>query len=174
MSCIAGARQFGNEDQGWVAHFLYSALMNQPIVIYGDGRQVRDVLCVDDLLRVFEAVRENIGTTAGQIYNVGGGPKNTVSLLELMDDIRDLTGKRMEYEVDAPRPGDQLIYVTDHGKLTRHTGWEPKVTVRQTLLRIYDWWKRNREVFETATPHMVHAREHAPALVVPEIRGSAA
>jgi CDP-paratose 2-epimerase len=174
MSCIAGARQFGNEDQGWVAHFLYSALMNQPIVIYGDGRQVRDVLCVDDLLRVFESVRENISTSRGQIYNVGGGPKNTVSLLELMEDIRDLTGKRMEYVLDDPRPGDQLIYVTDHGKLTRHTGWEPKITVRQTLLRIYDWWKRNRDIFETAMPHLVHAREHTPALAVSEIRGSAA
>jgi CDP-paratose 2-epimerase len=174
MSCIAGARQFGNEDQGWVAHFLYSALMQQPIVIYGDGRQVRDVLCVDDLLRVFDAVRENISTTAGQIYNVGGGPKNTVSLLELISEVEDLTGKRIEYELDAPRPGDQLIYVTDFGKLTRHTGWEPKLTVRQTLMRIYDWWKRNREVFAPVTPQLVHSREHAPTLGVPEIRGTAA
>jgi CDP-paratose 2-epimerase len=174
MSCIAGARQFGNEDQGWVAHFLYSALMKQPIAIYGDGRQVRDVLCVDDLLRVFEFVRENIETTTGEIYNVGGGAKNTVSLLELMDEIENLTGKRMEYQRDLPRPGDQLIYVTDHSKLTRHTGWEPTITVRQTLLRIYDWWKSNRTVFETAMPHMVHADEHRASLVVPEIRGTAA
>jgi CDP-paratose 2-epimerase len=172
MSCIAGARQFGNEDQGWVAHFLYSALMNQPLVIYGDGRQVRDVLCVDDLLRVFEAVRENAAMTAGQIYTVGGGAKNTVSLLELMDEIEDLTGKRIDYERDEFRPGDQLIYVTDHSKLTRHTGWEPKITVRQTLMRIHDWWKRNRDVFETPMPHLVHASGHARALA--EIRSSAA
>src|SRR5579884_487976 len=84
MSCIAGPRQFGNEDQGWVAHFLYSALQRIPLVIYGDGKQVRDVLCVDDLVRAFEAVREHLPTTAGQVYNVGGGPENTTSLLELI------------------------------------------------------------------------------------------
>ena len=78
MSCIAGQRQFGNEDQGWVAHFLYSALQRVPVVIYGDGRQVRDVLCVDDLLRAFEAVRAALPTTAGQIYNVGGSLENAV------------------------------------------------------------------------------------------------
>jgi len=174
MSCIAGARQFGNEYQGWVEHFLYSALMNHPIVIYGDGRQVRDVLCVDDLVRVFEAVRTNIDTTAGQIYNVGGGLKNTVSLIELMEQIEELTGRRMDYVKDDPRPGDQLIYVTDHGKLTRHTGWEPQISVRQTLMRIYEWWKRNRDVFAPALPHVVQAGEHASALAVPEIRGTAA
>src|SRR3989440_614016 len=83
MSCIAGPRQFGNEDQGWVAHFLYSALQQIPLVIYGDGRQVRDVLCVDDLMRAFEAVRAK-PASAGEIYNVGGGADNSVSLLELI------------------------------------------------------------------------------------------
>jgi CDP-paratose 2-epimerase len=174
MSCIAGARQFGNEDQGWVAHFLYSALNNRPIVIYGDGRQVRDVLCVDDLLRVFDAVRTNIGVTAGQIYNVGGGMKNTVSLLELMDLIEELTGKRMEYERDERRPGDQFIYVTDHSKLTRHTGWQPQLTIRQTLMRIHDWWKHNRDLFPAVEPRLVHAGETRSGLAVPEITGTAA
>ena len=116
MSCIAGPRQFGNEDQGWVAHFLYSALRQQPVVIYGDGRQVRDVLCVYDLLRIFEAARERHAVKGGEVYNVGGGPNNTVSLLELIAEIEEMTGQHLPYRLDEPRPGDQLVYVTDVGK----------------------------------------------------------
>ncbi len=161
MSCIAGPRQFGNEDQGWVAHFLYSALRGAPIVIYGDGRQVRDVLCVDDLLRAMEAVREHTSVTAGQIYNVGGGPNNTVSLLELVEKIEAITGSRLEYEQDEPRPGDQLVYVTDFSKLHRDAAWQPEYSVSQTLQRIYEWWKRNRELF---APAAVASRVPASAL----------
>src|ERR1051325_8094853 len=113
MSCIAGPRQFGTEDQGWVAHFVYSALQGRPVVIYGDGRQVRDVLCVKDLVRAMQAVQEHLPETAGQIYNIGGGPANTTSLLELMESIRKLTGIRMNYHLDETRPGDQQVYITD-------------------------------------------------------------
>jgi CDP-paratose 2-epimerase len=151
MSCIAGPRQFGNEDQGWVAHFLYSALSGTPVVIYGDGRQVRDVLCVDDLLRAFDAVREHTGKTAGQIYNVGGGPANTTSLLELVREVESLTGRRLQYKLEARRPGDQLVYITDTSKLQADTGWEPRLDPRQTLERIYDWWRHHRELFLPAT-----------------------
>jgi CDP-paratose 2-epimerase len=158
MSCIAGPRQFGNEDQGWVAHFLYSALSGSPVVIYGDGRQVRDVLCVHDLLQVFEAVRERAtngvapGTRGcpaggGLVYNVGGGPQNTISLLELIEHIKQLTGRRMQYEVGSLRPGDQLVYITDTSKLQHETGWKPRYSVPQILDEIYRWWKHNREVF---------------------------
>ena len=153
MSCIAGARQFGTEDQGWVAHFLYSAMRHNPLVIYGDGKQVRDVLCVDDLVRAFEAVRTHIRTTRGQAYNVGGGPENTVSLLELLSELEKLIGGRVPYMFDEPRPGDQLVYVTNYGKLKRDTGWKPQVSVRQTLHRIQDWWERNRELVEPKTTH---------------------
>jgi CDP-paratose 2-epimerase len=148
MSCIAGARQFGTEDQGWVAHFLYLALQGTPLTIYGDGRQVRDVLCVDDLVRAFESVRENLPLTAGQIYNVGGGPPNSVSLIELMSLVEDLTGSRVDFDTAERRPGDQLVYVSDCTKLRRDTGWEPRLSVRQTLERIYGWWKHNRDLFE--------------------------
>jgi CDP-paratose 2-epimerase len=151
MSCIAGARQFGNEDQGWVAHFLYSALQGAPLTIFGDGCQVRDILCVDDLIRAFYAVRENLPVTAGQIYNVGGGLPNTISLIELIALIEDVTGARVDYETAERRPGDQLIYVTDCSKLRRDTGWEPRLTVRQTVERIYEWRKRNRDLFESAS-----------------------
>lgn len=157
MSCIAGPRQFGNEDQGWVAHFLYSALEQIPLVIYGDGRQIRDVLCVDDLVRAFDATRKHQSVTRGQIYNVGGGPENSTSLLELIAEIEQLTRRKLDYVKDAARPGDQLVYVTDYGKLKCHTGWKPDISVRQTLLRIHDWWKRNRAVKEpvVATEPMI-------------------
>ena len=147
MSCIAGQRQYGNEDQGWVAHFLYSAMANSPVVLYGDGRQVRDVLCVDDLVRAIEAAREHQDVTAGQIYNVGGGLPNTISLVELVDAIESLTGRRLRYQLAKARPGDQLVYVSDPSKLKRDTGWEPRLNVRQTLQSIYDFWKRNRDLF---------------------------
>ena len=170
MSCIAGARQFGNEDQGWVAHFLYSALQNAPLVLYGDGRQVRDVLCVDDLLCAFEAVRANLDVTRGQVYNVGGGEANTVSLLELIGEIEKMTGRRLRYETQPPRPGDQLVYVTDTTKLKRHTGWEPQISVRQTLDRIHTWWNRNRDLF---VPAAVPASEGVAATGLQELPGAA-
>jgi CDP-paratose 2-epimerase len=141
MSCIAGPRQFGNEDQGWVAHFLYSALEGKRITIYGDGRQVRDVLCVHDLVRAFAKVREQIDKTAGQIYNLGGGINNAVSLREVIDEIQLLTGKRLQFDSQRSRPGDQLYYVTDFRKLRQHTGWQPQYNVRQTIEAIYGWWK---------------------------------
>jgi CDP-paratose 2-epimerase len=168
MSCIAGPRQFGNEDQGWVAHFLYSALQGAPLVLYGDGRQIRDVLCVDDLVRAFDAVRENIASTRGQIYNVGGGLRNTISLLELIQEIEAFTGKKCCYELAGTRPGDQLVYVTDFGRLQRDTGWTPQLNVRQTLGRIYSWWKANRKLL---LPALEPERLPAPALQ--ELTGAA-
>ena len=169
MSCIAGPQQFGNEDQGWVAHFLYSALQSSPIVIYGDGRQIRDVLCVEDLLRAFDAVRVNENNTAGQIYNVGGGADNTVSLLELMEEIRRLTGRRLQYQTCPMRPGDQLVYVSDFAKLRRDTGWQPQISLRETLEMMYAWWKRNRELFAAAP-----AVERVPAAQLEQVPGVAA
>jgi CDP-paratose 2-epimerase len=150
MSCIAGPRQFGNEDQGWVAHFLYSAVTGRPLTIYGDGRQVRDILYVEDLLCAFEAAYANREHTGGQIYNIGGGQENTISLLELMDCVEELTGARAACNFDQQRAGDQLIYVTDYGKFSRHTGWKPRVNLDGILKGIYKWYKANRELFVTS------------------------
>jgi CDP-paratose 2-epimerase len=146
MSCIAGPRQFGSEDQGWVAHFLYSALEGKPLKIYGDGRQVRDVLYVEDLLCAFEAAYENREHTAGQIYNIGGGKENSVSLLELMDRVEELTGSRTGYNLGEKRVGDQLVYVTNHDKFSRATGWQPRVNLDGILKGIYRWYRSNREL----------------------------
>jgi CDP-paratose 2-epimerase len=146
MSCIAGPRQFGTEDQGWVAHFVYSALQEETVVIYGDGRQVRDVLCVDDLLRAFEAARLNIETTRTEVYNIGGGPQNSVSLLELMDEIESLTGRSMDRVLHERRPGDQLVYITDNGKIHRDTGWKPEIGLKKTVRLLQEFWEQNHGV----------------------------
>ena len=152
MSCIAGTRQFGNEDQGWVAHFLYSALLGTPITIYGSGLQVRDILYVEDLLRAFEAVRERQNETAGEVFNVGGREANSISLLELIDQIRELTGERINFERDRLRAGDQLYYVSDYSKLHRMTGWKPEVNVRDALQRMLAWFRKNRELIAAVRP----------------------
>ncbi len=143
MSCIAGPRQFGTEDQGWVAHFVYSALQREPVVIYGDGRQVRDVLCVHDLVSAFEAARQNIENTRTQIYNVGGGAGNTISLLEVIDEIDQLTGHRLEGVMDGPRVGDQLVYITNTSKLQRDTGWKPEIGLSKTIQLLKEFWEEN-------------------------------
>ncbi|HZD92957.1 MAG TPA: GDP-mannose 4,6-dehydratase [Candidatus Sulfotelmatobacter sp.] len=146
MSCIAGPRQFGTEDQGWVAHFVYSALRNDSVVIYGDGHQVRDVLCVHDLIRAFEAARQNLETTGTNVYNIGGGQGNTTSLLELIDQIELLTGRRLECVADERRVGDQFIYVTDIGKIERDTGWKPEIGLPQTIQLLQEFWEENQAV----------------------------
>lgn len=170
MSCIAGPGQFGNEDQGWVAHFLHSAGLGNPITIYGDGLQVRDVLHVDDLLNAFEAVGRHSAVTRGQIYNVGGGSRNTISLLELVDMIAELTGVRLHYELDASRSGDQLVYVTDYSKLTRDTGWEPRAGIRQILQSMQAWFKLNRKKVAAAKSA---AFQLAPSPMLAEMERSA-
>jgi CDP-paratose 2-epimerase len=147
MSCIAGTRQFGTEDQGWVAHFIYSALQGEPLTIYGDGRQTRDVLWVDDLVEAMEAVRRNLPGTAGEVFNVGGGSANTTSLLELIDQMEATLGTKVDYGFANARPGDQMFYVTNHDKLTRLTGWAPRTPLAEAVHKIARWWKANQELF---------------------------
>ena len=156
MSCIAGPGQFGNEDQGWGAHFLHSALLRTPLVIYGSGLQVRDVLHVKDLLDAFEAVHNCPAATHGQVYNIGGGPRNTTSLLELVDAIAELTGVRLHCELDTGRSGDQLVYVTDHSKFTRDTGWAPRVGILETLESLKAWFKLHRGTVASTKSQLLH------------------
>jgi CDP-paratose 2-epimerase len=114
--------------------------------------QVRDVLYVEDLLRAFDAVREKQDTTAGEIFNIGGGEANSVSLLELIEQIRELTGVKLEFERDRLRAGDQLVYVTDYSKLNRMTGWKPEVNVRTTLENILAWYRKHRDLINSVRP----------------------
>jgi CDP-paratose 2-epimerase len=139
MSCIYGAHQFGTEDQGWVAHFLIRALEGQPLTLYGDGRQVRDILSVDDLVDALILAQQHMGGLAGKAFNIGGGPRNTVSLLELLELIGELLGRRPEFELDGWRTGDQRYYVSDTAKFQRATGWKPRVSVAEGLDQLLRW-----------------------------------
>jgi CDP-paratose 2-epimerase len=146
MSCIAGSRQFGTEDQGWVAHFLYSSLEGKSVTIYGNGRQVRDVLHVADLIDAMQLARANRDRTAGQIYNVGGGTERSVSVLEMLDAIAAETGAAPELRYAGVRPGDQPWYVSDTAKLSRDTGWAARRPLAETLGAIHRFWAENREL----------------------------
>lgn len=146
MSCIYGPHQFGNEDQGWVAHFLLRALQGEPITLYGDGRQVRDILFVEDLVDAFLLAQTHMPTEAGRAFNVGGGPANAVSLLEVMDLIGDLTGRAPRVELDEWRPADQRYYVSDTGSLTEATGWRPRTDVREGIAALLAWLRDGKTV----------------------------
>jgi CDP-paratose 2-epimerase len=139
MSCIYGPRQFGTEDQGWVAHFLFRAAQGAPITLYGDGMQVRDVLFVDDLVDAFLAAERGIEKISGQAFNIGGGVSNTLSLLELVDRIGLLMGAPPAVSFSAWRPGDQRYYVSSTRAFGEATGWFPKISVREGIERLHRW-----------------------------------
>lgn len=144
MSCIYGPHQFGTEDQGWVAHFLISALKNDPISIYGNGKQVRDILYVEDLVDAFLLAKENIDSLAGEVFNIGGGTENTVSLLEILDIIKQTSGKETEISFDDWRTGDQKYYVSNISKFKEMTGWSPKYSVNEGVENLLKWLCENR------------------------------
>lgn len=139
MSCIYGPHQFGTEDQGWVAHFLIRALEGQPITLYGDGKQVRDVLFVEDLVEAFLLAEQHQDRLSGRAFNIGGGPENTTSLLELVQAIGRLHGRRPRVRFDDWRPGDQRYYVSDTRLFSRETGWKASVPVQAGVTRLYEW-----------------------------------
>jgi CDP-paratose 2-epimerase len=139
MSCIYGPRQFGTEDQGWVAHFLMRALAGLPITLYGDGKQARDILFVEDLVETFTLARRNIRSLRGHAFNIGGGPANVVSLVELLELITRLGGSRPRIEWGDWRPGDQRYYVSDTRKFQQATGWAPRVGVEEGVRRLRTW-----------------------------------
>jgi CDP-paratose 2-epimerase len=145
MSCIYGLHQFGNEDQGWVAHFLIRALEEQGITIYGDGRQVRDVLFVEDLVDAMLLAHQNIDKLSGEVFNMGGGPQNTTSLLELLDSIEALHGARPQVDFEDWRPADQQYYVSDTRKFSAATGWRAQMPVREGIQRLYEWLRETRQ-----------------------------
>lgn len=151
MSCIYGPHQFGVEDQGWVTHFLIQAIKNEPINLYGDGKQVRDILFVEDLVRAFQLAQSNISNIAGNAFNIGGGVNNTISLIELIDLINEYSGVQNKPAFGEWRAGDQKYYVSDISKFRRLTGWEPVVSVGSGVAKLYDWLLRNYP-FEKKTP----------------------
>jgi CDP-paratose 2-epimerase len=139
QSCIYGPWQYGNEDQGWIAHFLIRALRGEPITLYGDGRQVRDVLFVDDLLELYDAALGAPERIAGRAYNVGGGPGLTVSLLEFVQHMREGEGLEVEVGYGEWRPGDQRVYVSDIRRVESELGWRPSTSLAEGTRRLREW-----------------------------------
>lgn len=144
MSCIYGPHQHGTEDQGWVAHFVKQAINGGTITLYGDGRQVRDVLFVEDLVDAFIAATTHKTQLAGQAFNIGGGVNHTVSLLELIELFTELGLPAPRVEFSEWRTGDQRYYVSDTRKFTDATGWTARVGVREGVRRLRDWLSSSR------------------------------
>lgn len=155
MSCIYGPRQFGTEDQGWVAHFIIAALSGQPVTVYGDGLQVRDVLYIDDLIEAMDRGVEAAESEPGRVYNVGGGPDNAVSLLEVLGVLEQVLGQRVEREFAPWRPGDQRVYISDIERIGRELGWRPRVTKEEGLRRLATWMQENVSMVQSVRPRRV-------------------
>ncbi|MFZ5800776.1 MAG: NAD-dependent epimerase/dehydratase family protein [Candidatus Omnitrophota bacterium] len=145
MSCIYGTRQFGFEDQGWVAWFIIAALHDKPITIYGNGKQVRDVLYVADLVGAFEKFIN--GKSKSAVFNIGGGPENTLSLLEFIAKLKKLTGKKIKLKFDDWRPSDQKVYISDIAKVREALRWQPKVRPDEGIAKLIKWVKDNENYF---------------------------
>jgi CDP-paratose 2-epimerase len=150
QSCIYGRRQFGVEDQGWVAHFIIASVLNRPIRIYGDGKQVRDLLHVQDLIRAYEAGIARIDTLKGNAFNIGGGPVNTLSVwAEFGPLLAELNGRPIPVEYGDWRPGDQRVFISDIGKAKKLLGWEPKISPQEGIRDLYHWVKANQDLFQS-------------------------
>lgn len=148
QSCIYGLRQFGVEDQGWVAHFCIAARLGRPISIYGNGKQVRDVLWIDDLVAAYQAAAAHIDVTAGQIYNIGGGPGITMSIwTEFGVLLAELAGHSIPVTYGDWRPGDQPVYISDIRKAERDLGWTPRVSMREGVTHLWSWIDSNPQLF---------------------------
>ncbi|MGQ0562684.1 MAG: SDR family NAD(P)-dependent oxidoreductase [Gemmatimonadota bacterium] len=152
MSCIYGPHQFGTEDQGWVAHFLIKAIRKEPITIYGDGMQVRDILFADDLVDAFLLAQEHMPTIAGRAFNIGGGAGNAVSLMEVLEHAGALTGVAPRVSFGEWRPGDQRYYVSDSAGFGAATGWQPQVSAAEGIRRLYEWLAASNVTAPFATP----------------------
>jgi CDP-paratose 2-epimerase len=148
QSCIYGTRQFGVEDQGWVAWFVIAAVTGRPITIYGDGKQVRDILFVEDLLDAYDAAIEHPEISAGQVFNLGGGAEKTISVWkEFFPMLEKLLGKPLEVKWGDWRPGDQKVYISNIGKAEKILKWQPKIGVQEGVRRLFDWVKLNKDLF---------------------------
>ncbi len=150
QSCIYGYRQFGAEDQGWVAWFMIASQLGRPITIYGDGKQVRDILFVDDLLDAYEAAFAAGDKAVGKAYNIGGGPDNILSLLELVTYIEKRRNRKLPHGWADWRPGDQKVFVSDIRRAQAELGWTPNITCARGLELLYDWVSDNLGLFVEA------------------------
>jgi len=140
QSCIYGPHQYGMEDQGWIAWFLIAILQKKPITIYGNGKQVRDVLYIDDLVRAYDLAAQHIQKTRGKIYNIGGGLRNSLSIWKECQPIFEkLVGHNIDVQYASARPGDQRMFISDIRKAYKDFGWKPQVKVKAGIRMLYDW-----------------------------------
>ncbi len=148
QSCIYGPHQYGFEDQGWVAWFMIAVHLNKEITIYGNGKQVRDLLYVGDLIEAYDLAIQNIKTTSGRVYNLGGGLKNSISVwLEFGPILQKLFRKDITIKKDNPRPGDQFIFIADTSRAKKDFGWVPKTNLPAGLKKLFTWIQENEKEF---------------------------
>ncbi len=148
QSCIYGPRQFGIEDQGWVAWFIIASITGRPMTVFGDGKQVRDILNVEDLMNAYDAAVEKIDIASGNVYNIGGGPENVMSVwYEFGPILEKLLGRTLDVARGDWRPGDQRVFYADIRKAERELGWSPKIGVEEGIRRLHNWVQENRELF---------------------------
>lgn len=148
QSCIYGPRQFGIEDQGWVAWFIIAAVMGKPMTIYGDGKQVRDILHVNDLIQAYDLAVAKIDVAKGQVYNLGGGPSNVMSIwAEFGPKLEKMIGSSLNVSRGDWRPGDQRVFYADVSKAKQELGWEPKINVDEGVNMLFDWVNKNKSLF---------------------------
>lgn len=150
QSCIYGKRQFGIEDQGWVAWFTIAKILGKDITIFGNGKQVRDVLYIDDLFEAWDIATKKIKKVSGDVFNVGGGSKSTLSLLDLLDLLEDILGEKVEVSYDDWRPGDQPVYISDISKIRKRLGWRPKTDARKGVEELANWVTDNKDLITTS------------------------
>jgi len=150
QSGIYGPHQFGIEEQGWLAWFCNALLFDKPVTIFGDGKQVRDVLYIDDLLRAFDLAFKNISITRGKAYNIGGGPKFSLSIWELFEILEKLSGKKFNYKFGPWRPGDQKIYISDLKSAKKDFDWSPKTSPKEGIKKLYNWISQNKTLIKKA------------------------
>ena len=148
QSCIYGTRQFGVEDQGWVAWFTIASVLETPVTIYGDGKQVRDILFIEDLIDAYLSAVKRIDVTAGGIYNIGGGPAYTLSLVELIDLLGRLNGRPLDHTFSDWRPGDQRVFVCNVDKARQDFGWSPGTDPEAGVTRLHAWVRANVDLFK--------------------------
>jgi len=148
QSCIYGPNQFGIEDQGWVAWFTIAAMNEKSIKIYGNGKQVRDVLHVNDLIRGYFAVSENIDKTQGQVFNIGGGKNNISDLISLLKLLEKKINKKIDYSFHNWRPGDQMVYISDISKIKNIIGWVPEIDLERGIDSLIQWTNDNKQLIK--------------------------
>jgi CDP-paratose 2-epimerase len=153
LSCVYGPRQFGTEDQGWVAHFAIAAVLGRPLSIYGDGKQVRDILFIDDLVQLYARFLDVTDAGVwGRAYNTGGGAVFTLSLLELLDILGQQIGRRAGVTFENWRPADQRVYISDTAAVRRALGWKPEISPADGVRRLLSWVQTHRDLFATPRP----------------------